>query len=88
MAKNGLCCTAARFTAQAKAARLRIGQLAAARQLQEQECAPTEAQYFETRKAEVSLGGSHQILDARVVRQACEELCLDWSQLPGPKVRV
>jgi hypothetical protein len=30
----------------------------------------------EGRKAEVPLGGSHQILDARVVRQACEELGL------------
>jgi hypothetical protein len=39
----------------------------------------------EGRKAEVPLGGSHQILDARVVRQTCEELGLDWSQLPGPK---
>jgi len=42
----------------------------------------------EGRKAEVPLGGSHQILDARVVRQACEELGLDWSQLPGPTGRV
>jgi hypothetical protein len=42
----------------------------------------------EGHKAEVPLGGSHQILDARVVRQACEELGLDWSQLPGPKGRV
>ena len=39
-------------------------------------------------KAEVPLGGSHQILDARVVRQACEEFGLNWSQLPGPKGRV
>jgi hypothetical protein len=42
----------------------------------------------EGRKAEVPLGGSHQILDLRVVRQACEDLGLDWSQLPGPKSRV
>ncbi len=42
----------------------------------------------EGRKTEVPLGGSHQILDARVVRQACEELGLDCSQLPGPKDRV
>jgi hypothetical protein len=27
-------------------------------------------------------------LDERVVRRACEELGLDWSQLPGPKSRV
>ena len=42
----------------------------------------------EGRKAEVPLGGSHQILDPRVVRQACEELGLDWSQLPGARSRV
>lgn len=42
----------------------------------------------EGRKAEVPLGGSHQILDPRVVRKACEELGLDPSQLPGPKGRV
>lgn len=39
----------------------------------------------EGRKVEVPLGGSHQILDARVVRHACEELGLDWSELPGAK---
>jgi mRNA interferase HicA len=42
----------------------------------------------EGRKAEVPLGGSRQTLDVRVVRRACEELGLDWSQLPGPKSRV
>jgi hypothetical protein len=42
----------------------------------------------EGRMAEVPLGGSHQTIDARVVRRACEELGLDWSQLPGPKSRV
>ena len=42
----------------------------------------------EGRKAEVPLGGSHQQLDPRDVRKACEELGLDWSQLPGPKSRV
>ncbi len=42
----------------------------------------------ESRKAEVPLGGSHQILDARVVRRTCEELGLDWSELPAPKDRV
>ena len=40
------------------------------------------------RKAEVPLGGSRQQLDPRVVRQACEELGLDPSELPGPKGRV
>ena len=42
----------------------------------------------EERKTEVPLGGSHQIIDPRVVRQACEELGLDQAQLPGPKSRV
>ncbi len=42
----------------------------------------------EGRKTEVRMGGSHQILDARIVRRACEDLGLDWSDLPGPKDRV
>ena len=42
----------------------------------------------EGRRAEVPLGGSHQILDPRTVRQACEELGLDPAQLPGPASRV
>ena len=42
----------------------------------------------EGRKAEVPLGSSHQALDARVVRRACEDLGLDPTQLPGPKSRV
>jgi hypothetical protein len=42
----------------------------------------------EGRKAEVPLGGPHQILDAHIIRRACEELGLDWSELPGPKSRV
>jgi hypothetical protein len=42
----------------------------------------------EGRKAEIPLGGSREDLDERVVRRACEELGLDWSQLPGPKSRV
>jgi len=40
------------------------------------------------RKTEVLLGGSHQILDARITRRACEDLGLDWTQLPGPRSRV
>ena len=40
------------------------------------------------RKAEIPLGGSRQILDPRVVHHACEQLGLDWSQLPGPKSRT
>jgi hypothetical protein len=42
----------------------------------------------EGKKSEVPLGGSRQILDPRVVRRACEELGLDWTQLPGPAGRV
>jgi len=42
----------------------------------------------EDRKTEVPHGGSHQILDPRLVRRACEELGLDPAQLPGPKIRV
>jgi mRNA interferase HicA len=44
--------------------------------------------HHEGRKAEVPLGGSHQTLDPRVVRRVCEELGLDWSELPGPKGRA
>jgi hypothetical protein len=44
--------------------------------------------HHEGRTAEVLLGGSRQKLDPRVVRRVCEELALDWSQLPGPKSRV
>lgn len=40
------------------------------------------------RKTEAPLGGSREALDPRIVRRACEELGLDWSQLPGPKSRV
>ncbi len=40
------------------------------------------------RRTEIPLGGSHEAIDPRVVRRACEELALDWSQLPGPKSRV
>jgi hypothetical protein len=42
----------------------------------------------EDRKTRAPLGGSRQALDPRVVRQACEDLGLDPSQLPGPKSRV
>ncbi len=41
----------------------------------------------EGKRAEVPLG-SRQVLDPRIVRQACEELGLDWTQLPGPASRV
>jgi len=40
------------------------------------------------RKTQVPLGGPHQILAADIIRRACEELGLDWSELPGPKSRV
>jgi mRNA interferase HicA len=36
----------------------------------------------EGRKSEVPLGGSRQDLDPRDVRRACEELGLDWADLP------
>ena len=42
----------------------------------------------EGRKAEVPLGGPRQIVDAHIVRRACEELGLDWSESPGPKGRA
>jgi hypothetical protein len=42
----------------------------------------------EGRKTQVPLSGPHQILDDRIVRRACEELGLDWSELPGPESRV
>lgn len=42
----------------------------------------------EGRKSQAPLGGSRQDLDPRDVRRVCEELGLDWSQLPGPKSRV
>ena len=42
----------------------------------------------EGRKAEVPLGGPHQILDARIVRRACEELVSTGPSCRGPKSRV
>jgi hypothetical protein len=42
----------------------------------------------EGRKTEVPLGGSHQIIDPRVVRRACEELGLVPAKLPGPMSRI
>jgi mRNA interferase HicA len=40
------------------------------------------------RKTEIPLGGSREALDPRIVKRACEDLGLDWSQLPGPKSLV
>lgn len=37
----------------------------------------------EGRKSEVPLGGSRQDLDPREVQRACEELGLDWNELPN-----
>jgi hypothetical protein len=42
----------------------------------------------EGRTAQLPLGGSRQDLDMRDVRRACDELGLDWQQLPGPAGRV
>lgn len=42
----------------------------------------------EGRKTEIPLGGSRETLDLRVVQKACEELGLDWTQLPGPQSHV
>ena len=42
----------------------------------------------EGRTAQLPQVGSRQHLDPNVIRQVCEELGLDWSELPGPKSRV
>lgn len=42
----------------------------------------------EGRTAELPLVGSRHELDPRLVRQVCEALRLEWSDLPGPKGRV
>jgi hypothetical protein len=42
----------------------------------------------EGRRTLAPLGGSRQDLDPREVRRVCEELGLDWTQLPGPKSQV
>jgi len=42
----------------------------------------------EGRIAKAPLSISHQDLDPRVVRRICDELGLDWSELPGLKSRV
>jgi hypothetical protein len=42
----------------------------------------------EGRTAQLPYAGSRQSLDTRVVRRVCEDLGLDWSELPGPKSRV
>ena len=42
----------------------------------------------EGRTAELLLTGEHHHLDANMVRQVCETLRLDKSELPGPKGRA
>ena len=42
----------------------------------------------EGRTSLAPLGGSRQDLDPRAVHRVCEELGLDWNELPGPKGRV
>jgi mRNA interferase HicA len=42
----------------------------------------------EGRTSQAPLGGSRKDLDPRDARRVCEELGLDWSDLPGPKSRV
>ena len=44
--------------------------------------------HHEGRTSVAPLGGSRQALDSRDVRRVCEELGLDWSELPGPESRV
>lgn len=39
----------------------------------------------EGRIAELPLVGSHERLDAVLVRDVCERLGLDWNELPGSK---
>ena len=42
----------------------------------------------EGRTAKLPLVGLHHELDPGSVRQVCEALALEWSDLPGPKGRV
>jgi hypothetical protein len=42
----------------------------------------------EGRTTRIPLAGPHQSIDRRVVEQACRDLDLDASQLPGPRSRV
>jgi len=42
----------------------------------------------EGRKAALPLGGAHLALDEEMVRQICQDLDLDWRELPGPRSRV
>jgi hypothetical protein len=42
----------------------------------------------EGRKTRLPLTGMHHALDPRIVRRVCDELGLDFRQLPGPQGRV
>lgn len=41
----------------------------------------------EGRTSQAPLGGSHKV-DPRDAHRVCEELGLEWSELPGPKGRA
>ena len=49
---------------------------------------PAVTVHREDRSAKLPLLGLHEDLDSRLVRQICEDLKLDWSELPGPKSRT
>ena len=42
----------------------------------------------EGRTSQAPLSSSHQDIDPRDAHRVCEELGLDWKELPGPKGRV
>ena len=48
---------------------------------------PSVTVHREGRTATLPLLGLHEHLDPRVVRQICNDLQLDWNELPGPKSR-
>ncbi|MBW8269280.1 hypothetical protein [Caldovatus aquaticus] len=49
---------------------------------------PTVTVVRDGRTAELPLVGSHDRLDPELVREVCERLGLDWSELPGEASRV
>ena len=49
---------------------------------------PVVTVHREDRTAKLPLLGLHEDLDPRVVRQICDDLQLNWSELPGPKGRT
>ena len=44
--------------------------------------------HYGDRETEIALAGTHKHLDPREVQRACEELGLDWTQVPGSTSRV